>query len=190
MKKLVSLVFLIIVLFFGHITLWQLLLPDTTPEKTPKYDWGQGSEQPWWNEYTTPQPQQDIVVPFSPEYSDSPEAQELKKKQEEAEKNAKKCNWIKLNTDFPLIGNCIHLKKWEWWVDSTTVLPVMIWSLMKITMSVVMVVCFIMIIIAGIKRSSNSPKEAQDLIKKVAITVLLLWLSGVILKVINPLFFS
>ena len=111
---------------------------------------------------------------------------------DEAKEDAEKkwCNWIKLNTDFPLIGNCIHLKKWEWWVDSTTVLPVMIWSLMKITMSVVMVVCFIMIIIAGIKRSSNSPKEAQDLIKKVAITVLLLWLSGVILKVINPLFFS
>ncbi len=100
------------------------------------------------------------------------------------------CNWIKLNTDFPILWDCIHLKEWEGWVDGTTALPYMIWALMKIIMSIIMVICFIIIIIAWIKRASNDPKTARDLIKKVAITILLLWLSGIILKVVNPLFFA
>ncbi len=100
------------------------------------------------------------------------------------------CCGIKLNTDFPILWDCIHLKEWEGWVDGTTALPYMIWALMKIIMSIIMVICFIIIIIAWIKRASNDPKTAKDLIKKVAITILLLWLSGVILKVVNPLFFA
>ena len=101
-----------------------------------------------------------------------------------------KCNWIKLNTDFPLVWDCIGLKKWEGKVNALNVFQTMLWSLMRIVSSIILVVCFIMIILAWIKWSANDPKWATDLIKKVAITVLLLWLSGVILKVINPTFFS
>ena len=101
------------------------------------------------------------------------------------------CSWgIKLNTDFPLVGNCIELKKsWTWTTNTLNAFPTMVWALMRIIASMVLVVCFIMIIMAWIKRSANDPKAARDLIKKVAITILLLWLSGVILKVINPTFF-
>ena len=100
------------------------------------------------------------------------------------------CNWIKLNTDFPIIGNCIELKKWSNGTDPTTVMPNLMWSLMKIIMSIIMVVCFIMIILGGIYWASNDPKKWREMLKKAAVTVLLLWLSGVILKVINPTFFS
>ena len=96
-----------------------------------------------------------------------------------------------LNTDFPLVGNCIELHKSEWWTWTNTLnaFSTMVWSLMSIVTSLILIICFIMLIMAWIKRSSNDPKAARDLIKKVAITVLLLWLSGVILKVINPTFF-
>jgi hypothetical protein len=103
----------------------------------------------------------------------------------------KECNGIRLNTDFPLVGNCIELHKSEWWTWTNTLnaFSTMVWSLMSIVTSLILIICFIMLIMAWIKRSSNDPKAARDLIKKVAITVLLLWLSGVILKVINPTFF-
>lgn len=118
--------------------------------------------------------------------------QQLQKKQQQQQQQECKdwCCGIKLNTDFPIIGNCIELKKWWTWVDPTTVMPNLMWSLMKIIMSIIMVVCFIMIIVWGIYWASNDAKKWRDLIKKAAVTVLLLWLSGVILKVINPTFFS
>ena len=192
MKKLISLVILTIVLSFGHITLWQPLSKITT-EETPKNNWYQGSEQPWWNEYTAPQPQQDIVVPFSPDFSNSLEAQKLKKQKEEAEKNAKKCNWIKLNTDFPIIWNCITISEWQ--ANPTNVFPWMMRALTRIIMSIILVVCFIMIIIAWIMRAwawedSSQKTKAKDIIKKVAIAVLLLWFSWAILRLINPNFFG
>lgn len=107
------------------------------------------------------------------------------------ETEEKECNGIRLNTDFPLVGNCIELHKSEWWTWTNTLnaFSTMVWSLMSIVTSLILIICFIMLIMAWIKRSSNDPKAARDLIKKVAITVLLLWLSGVILKVINPTFF-
>ena len=96
------------------------------------------------------------------------------------------CNWIKLNTDFPIIWNCIWDEAGE---DSTNAFPTMLWAITKIVMSIILVVCLIMIIIAGIMRSADNPKWAKSLIKKVAITILLLWLSWVILKLVNPNFF-
>ena len=97
------------------------------------------------------------------------------------------CKWIKLNTNFPIIWNCIWGKGKT---DSTTAFPTMIWALTKIVMSLVLVACFILIIYAGILWSADKPKEAKERLKRVAITILLLWFSGVILRLINPNFFS
>ena len=102
------------------------------------------------------------------------------------------CNWIKLNTDFPIIWNCIKITKWNG-SDPTNVFPTMMWALSQIVVSLVLVVCFILIIVAGIMRASEwegNAQKAKDLIKKVAITIVLLWLAWVILKAINPVFFS
>jgi ABC-type Na+ efflux pump permease subunit len=63
-------------------------------------------------------------------------------------------------------------------------------ALIKLTMSIILVVCFILIIVAGIMRSANKPKEAKKLISWVAITILLLWFAWVILRLINPNFFK
>ena len=97
-------------------------------------------------------------------------------------------NWIKLNTCFPIIGDCI--KTWAWNVDATKAFPTMIWALTKIVMALVLIVCFIFVIIAGIKRASDDPKGARKILIRVGITVLLLWFSWVILRLINPNFFK
>ena len=97
-----------------------------------------------------------------------------------------KCNWIKLNTNFPIIWNCISTSG----TKPTEAFPYMIWALTKIVVSLVLVACFILIIYAGILWASDKPKEAKDWLKRVAITILLLWFSWVILKIINPNFFN
>lgn len=98
------------------------------------------------------------------------------------------CKWIKLNTNVPFIWNCISTKGDD--VGPTEVFPTFTQALIKIVMSVILVVCFILIIVSGIQYSMDKPKEAKALIVKVARVIGLLWLSGVILKLINPTFFS
>jgi heme/copper-type cytochrome/quinol oxidase subunit 2 len=66
----------------------------------------------------------------------------------------------------------------------------MIWALTKIIMSLILVVCFIFVIVAWILRAADKPKDGKEILKKVAITILLLWFSWVILRLINPNFFS
>ena len=101
------------------------------------------------------------------------------------------CEWIKLNTDFPLIWNCIVVKKWGGWINPTEAFPTMVAALTKIIMSVILVVCFILIIVWWIMiASDNKIWQWKNLIKKVAIVILLLWFSSLILKLINPNFFG
>ena len=97
------------------------------------------------------------------------------------------CKWIKLNTNFPIIGDCIWDDDGE---DSTNVFPTMVWALTKLVVALILVVCFILVIYAGILWAMDKPKEAKDRLKRVAITVLLLWFSWAILRLINPNFFS
>ncbi len=97
------------------------------------------------------------------------------------------CKWIKLNTNFPIVWNCIGTSST---VNATNAFPAMVWALTKLIMALILVVCFILVIIAWIQRSADKPKEAKELLKKVAITILLLWFSGVILRLVNPNFFS
>ena len=94
------------------------------------------------------------------------------------------CCGIKLNTNFPIIWNCIES------ANATGAFPMMVWALTKIIMSLILVVCFIMIIVWWVLWAWDNPKKGQDIIKKVAITILLLWFSGVILRLINPNFFG
>ncbi|MBO7505627.1 hypothetical protein J6T66_05960 [bacterium] len=44
----------------------------------------------------------------------------------------------------------------------------------KIIVSLILVVCFILVIVAGIMRAADKPDKGKALITKVAITVLLL----------------
>jgi hypothetical protein len=105
-----------------------------------------------------------------------------------------KCKWIKLNTNFPIIWNCIWTSK-DSETNPTTAFPKMIWALTKIIMSLILVVCFIFIIVAGIMwawswEDNSQVTKAKWILKKVAIVILLLWFSWAILRLINPNFFG
>lgn len=97
------------------------------------------------------------------------------------------CKWIKLNTNFPIIWDCIWDDDGE---DSTNVFPTMVWALTKLVVALILVVCFILVIYAGILWAMDKPKEAKPILRNVAITVLLLWFSWAILRLINPNFFT
>ena len=108
------------------------------------------------------------------------------------DKCSAECNWIKLNTCFPIIWNCI-------WDDAnespTNAFPTMVWALSKIIVSVILVVCFIIIIVAWIMWASagedaSQRTSAKNRIIKVWVTIILLWFSWVILRLINPNFFG
>lgn len=98
-----------------------------------------------------------------------------------------RCKWILLNTKFPIIWDCIGIEKDG--VNATNVFPQMVWWLIKLVTSIILVACFILIIVAGIMRTWDNPAWAKKILKKVAITILLLWFSWLILKLINPTFF-
>lgn len=103
------------------------------------------------------------------------------------------CSWIKLNTNFPILWNCIEYK--SNWENPTNAFPKMVWALTKIIMSLILVGCFIWVIIAWIMRAADNPWTrkswwAKWLLARIAIVVLLLWFSWAILRLINPNFFS
>ena len=122
------------------------------------------------------------------------ECQRKKQEEELNEKpNAPICNGIKLNTNFPFVGSCIGF---EWGkTNQINVFPRMVKSLMKLIISVIMLMSLIIIIIAGVMVTSSgydsgNYKKGLDLINKVATGLALLGASGVILKLINPNFFT
>lgn len=99
------------------------------------------------------------------------------------------CDWIKLNTNIPFLWNCIEAS------DANKALPVTLWALTKLVMSIILIVCFILIIVAGILWASswNGTKwvtEARKILEKVAWTMALIWMSWAILRLINPNFFG
>lgn len=105
------------------------------------------------------------------------------------------CNGIKLNTDFPFVGKCIGYETDGTKTNQINVFPKMIRSLMKLTISIIMLMSFLIIVISGVMITSSgydggNYKEGIENIKKVAIGLALLGASGVILKLINPNFFT
>ena len=103
------------------------------------------------------------------------------------------CCWIKLNTNVPFIWNCIELGENNWTSETITeknAFPMLVAWLIKILMTVILIVCFLVLIVAWIFRTTWDAKKWKDLIKWVAISLALLWASWVILRLVNPNFFG
>lgn len=115
-----------------------------------------------------------------------------------AEGETTKCQGTKLNTDIPFIGNCI-----EYWdkagSGSTTVVnqvnafPKLMGALMNIVMTASLIIGFVMILAGGVMIATTGAYQdgikGKQIIIKVWTILALIWLSGVILKLINPTFF-
>lgn len=102
------------------------------------------------------------------------------------------CCGTKLNTSIPFIGNCIETSSQASGstINESTAFPILVWSLIKIVVSVILITSFILIIVAGVMIATGDSKWGKDMIIKVAIGLALLWASGVILRLINPNFFG
>jgi hypothetical protein len=116
-----------------------------------------------------------------------------------------RCNCgVKLNTNVPFIGRCIMYgmtndpkdNAYTSGDNSTVVVnplnafPVLMTGIVKILMTVILLICFGALIVAGVMMTTEQWYETgKGLIWKVVWAVALLWTSGVILYLINPNFF-
>lgn len=94
------------------------------------------------------------------------------------------CDGIKLNTNIPFIGNCIPSSSQQ------EIFPLFIGGLIKFATSLLLLVGFLCILVGGVMIASDKVTEWKNLIMKVARALAAVWASGIILKIINPNFFS
>ncbi|MFA7718146.1 MAG: pilin [Candidatus Absconditabacterales bacterium] len=105
------------------------------------------------------------------------------------------CCGIKLNTKIPFIGNCIENTTQGGTMDEGSAFPILITALMKILITAILIVSFILIIIGGVMIATGgaSPENVttgKKMIKNVIIGLAILGAIGVILRLINPNFFG
>ena len=105
-------------------------------------------------------------------------------------------DWIKLNTDVPFIGKCIHTneKTSKDAVTPVNAFPKLMWALMNLLMTVILIMSLLMIVYSWVLMttgwySTNNYTKGLWMLSQVAKWMALLWASWVILKVINPNFF-
>ena len=102
------------------------------------------------------------------------------------------CKWVKLNTNLPFLWNCIGDGNG---VNQLNAFPIMIKGLMKIIISIVLVMSFLMIVAGGVMMTtagyeSGNFAKWKGMITSVAKALAMLGASWVILKLINPNFFN
>lgn len=119
--------------------------------------------------------------------------------------NTKQCCWIELNTVVPFIGDCIEMTTQNNIADPNdpntsrvnqlNAFPFLMMGLSKILVTVILIFSFLIVIVAGLMMvtwvyDENNYKKWMERIKKVVVALILLWSSGLILKLINPNFFG
>jgi len=105
------------------------------------------------------------------------------------------CKWIKLNTDVPFVGDCLSLSSENGGINPLNAFATLLAALSSITMTVILIFCFMAVLIWGVLITTwwvaeGNVSKWKDLIKHVVIALALLWASGVILRLINPNFFT
>ena len=105
------------------------------------------------------------------------------------------CKWVKLNTNLPFLWNCIGVSNDGNGVNQLNAFPIMIKGLMKIIISIVLVMSFLMIVAGGVMMTTDGFESGnfakwKAMITSVAKALAMLGASWVILKLINPNFFN
>lgn len=102
------------------------------------------------------------------------------------------CDGIQLNTKVPFIN------WWSWCIPRDKAwesFPELMWWLTKLILTFVIMASFILIIVWWVMYASWWmyqwwPEQWKRMIKKVIVWLILLWLSWIILHIINPSFFK
>lgn len=115
------------------------------------------------------------------------------------------CCGVKLNTVVPFIWDCIEMttsndpnsasRTWTVAVNQLNAFPFLMQWLMKILITVILIFSIIVVIVAWLMMTWSVAQESRfskwkDLLKNVIISLILLWCSWLILKLINPSFFG
>ena len=114
------------------------------------------------------------------------------------------CCGIQLNTVVPFIGDCIEMTTQNntngangntSYVNQLNAFPFLMMGLSKILVTVILIFSFLVVIAAGLMMVTWVYEEWNytkwlERIKKVIVALILLWSSGLILKLINPTFFG
>lgn len=106
------------------------------------------------------------------------------------------CCGTKLNTDVPFVGRCVTVDGAI--TDSnaansstaTSVFPRLMKALSNIALTLIFVGSMIMLVASGVVIASGNPWEGKNMIKRVVLSLVLLGASGIILRLINPVFFG
>ncbi len=96
---------------------------------------------------------------------------------------------VKLNTDFPGVWTCVDAN------NASGAFSGMMGALMKLLVNITIAVAFIALIAAWVMMttswiSQNTAWKWKELLKKVILGIVLLWMSWIILHAINPNFFK
>lgn len=104
---------------------------------------------------------------------------------------------ISLNTNIPFVWPCIKTKETSDTGETTlvNVFPKLMWWLTRIVMSVVVIIWFFGILVAGFMIATGGVKsdmmsKGKDLIIKIIAGLALVGIAGIILNLINPNFFK
>jgi len=118
----------------------------------------------------------------------------------------KTCCGIELNTVVPFIGDCIEMTSQNNTMDPNdpntsrvnqlNAFPFLMMGLSKIMVTVILIFSFLIVISAGLLMTTgaldgkwNQYSKWVEMVKNVVIGLILLWSSGLILRLINPNFF-
>ncbi len=116
-----------------------------------------------------------------------------------------RCCGIELNTVVPFIGDCIEMTTQnnisdpndpnKSRVNQLNAFPFLMMGLSKILVTVILIFSFLIVIVAWLMMTTWVAKEENfrkwiDMVKKIVVALILLWSSGLILKLINPNFFG
>lgn len=112
--------------------------------------------------------------------------------------SADNCCGISLYTNVPFVGKCIeyggstvtNADGSSTVVTPVNAFPVLLGAMSKILLSVILIVCFGAIVVAGVMVSYGNPEWGRKLIEHVVIAMALLGASWVILRLVNPNFFQ
>ena len=104
---------------------------------------------------------------------------------------------IRLNTDIPFVGRCIKKDTDPATVETNygNVFPKLVGGLMRVVMAAVVIIGFLAILVGWFMMTAGWVKQDlvnkwRDLIIKVIGWLVLVWLLGIILNLINPNFFK
>jgi len=98
---------------------------------------------------------------------------------------------IQLNTDIPWVWSWGCIKQGDAWSTFGSLM----WAMMKLLINMTIAISFIALIAAGVMMSLSWVNQSaawkwKELLKKVILWIVLLWLSWLILHTINPNFFK